>query len=91
MAERSSPLEKTGPTVWMTHRAGRSPAVVATACPAGSPSGSGPARSTRQASRIAGPPRRWMAPSTPPPPSNEEFAALTTASTFGSVMSPSTA
>src|SRR6188768_1170098 len=36
---------------------------------------------------MAGPPRRWMAPSTPPPPSNEEFAALTTASTLASVMS----
>src|SRR5690606_17803546 len=39
-------------------------------------------------SRMAGPPRRWIAPSTPPPPSSVEFAALTTASTACSVMSP---
>ena len=32
-------LEYTGPTVWITQRAGRLPAVVATACPVGRPSG----------------------------------------------------
>ena len=37
---------------------------------------------------MAGPPRRWMAPSTPPPPSSEEFAALTMASALCRVMSP---
>src|SRR5262245_20213360 len=37
---------------------------------------------------MAGPPRRWIAPSTPPPPSRDEFAALTTASTRCAVMSP---
>src|SRR5438093_4477003 len=39
--------------------------------------------------RIAGPPRRWIAPSTPPPPIKEELAAFTTASTSCAVMSPS--
>src|SRR5690242_18803248 len=37
---------------------------------------------------MAGPPRRWMAPSTPPPPSSDEFAALTIASALRRVMSP---
>src|SRR6516165_8940163 len=37
---------------------------------------------------MAGPPRRWIAPSTPPPPSRDELAALTTASTRCAVMSP---
>ena len=50
--------DQTGPTVWMTHLAARSPAVVATAWPVGSPSGRVLARSSRVASRIAGPPRR---------------------------------
>ena len=35
----------------------------------------------RHASSIEGPPRRWIAPSTPPPPSNVAFAAFTMAST----------
>src|SRR4051812_5619698 len=47
-------------------------------------------RSRWQASRIAGPPARWIAPSTPPPPSNDELAALTTASISCVVMSPRT-
>jgi hypothetical protein len=34
-----------------------------------------------------GPAARWIAPSTPPPPSNDEFAALTIASTASVVMS----
>src|SRR5439155_15988051 len=46
------------------------------------------ARSRRQASRIAGPPVRRMAPSTPPPPRTVEFAALTRASSASSVRSP---
>src|SRR5690349_12527243 len=37
-----------------------------------------------------GPPRRWMAPSTPLPPASAEFAALTIASVAWSVMSPCT-
>ena len=41
-------------------------------------------------SRIAGPPARWIAPSTPPPPSSELLAALTIASTACAVMSPCT-
>ncbi len=90
MAERSSVREWTGPTVWMTQREDIRPAVVATAWPAGRPCGSSVARSLRQAARISGPPARWMAPSTPPPPSSEEFAALTTAWTSCSVMSPVT-
>src|SRR5689334_4642320 len=74
----------------MTQRAGRSPAVVATASPAGRPPPRWAARRRWHSSRIAGPPLRWMAPSTPPPPSRVSFAALTIASTFCSVMSPST-
>ena len=69
---------------------GRSPAVVATACPVGSPSGYRSSRMRRHSARIAGPPTRWMAPSTPPPPRSDEFAALTIASTACSVMSPCT-
>src|SRR5690606_1136606 len=41
-----------------------------------------------QASRIAPPPARCIAPSTPPPPKREVFAALTIASTLIFVMSP---
>src|SRR5829696_2726683 len=89
-SDRSSPSAYTGPTVWMTQRAGSRPAGVATARPVGRPSARGPARRRRQASRISGPPRRWMAPSTPPPPSSEPLAALTTASTATAVRSPST-
>src|SRR5689334_21596803 len=74
----------------MTQRAARSPAVVATAWPVGRPSGRVVARSSRHASRIAGPPARWIAPSTPPPPSSELFAALTIASTSCFVRSPRT-
>src|SRR5581483_6896649 len=76
---------------WITHRAGSSPALVATASPVGSPSGCRSARSRRHSSRIAGPPRRWIAPSTPPPPRSDEFAALPIASSACSVMSPWTA
>ena len=43
-----------------------------------------------QSSSTAGPPRRWIAPSTPPPPRIARLAALTTASTDCSVMSPRT-
>src|SRR5687767_8503562 len=66
----------------MTYRAGSSPAVVAFASPVSQPP------SWRHSWRIAGPPARWMAPSTPPPPSSDEFAAFTIASTFCFVMSP---
>src|SRR5689334_10874343 len=68
----------------MTHRAGRFPALVSFASPVSHP----PRR--RHSSRIAGPPARWIAPSTPPPPSSEAFAAFTTASTRSAVMSPTT-
>ena len=37
---------------------------------------------------MAGPPARWIAPSTPPPPANALFAALTIASAWTVVMSP---
>src|SRR5258708_2953097 len=72
----------------MTWRHGRWPAGVTTA----SPGGSGPFsfRIRRQSSRMAGPPVRWMAPSTPPPPIRLELAALTMASTPSRVMSPRT-
>ena len=75
---------QTGPTVWITCRAGSLPAVVAFASPVSHP----PSR--RLSSRIADPPARWIAPSTPPPPSKDELAALTIASTSCFVMSPST-
>jgi hypothetical protein len=39
---------------------------------------------------IAGPPVRWIAPSTPPPPRSPSFAALTMASAGIRVMSPRT-
>ena len=79
-----SPPRQTGPTVWITWRAGRSPAVVAFASPVAQP----PSR--RHSSRIVGPPARWIAPSTPPPPSRDSFAAFTIASTSCCVMSPLT-
>src|SRR6185436_9775520 len=56
--------------------------------PAGSPSGYRVARSARHSARIAAPPFRWIAPSTPPPPRSDELAALTIASTACCVMSP---
>src|SRR6185369_9253606 len=48
--------EHGGPTVWTTQRAPRSPAVVATAWPAGRPWTYGPARSAAQAASSSGPP-----------------------------------
>ena len=67
---------QTGPTVWITQRAGqrRSPR-----WPWRRRSAHPPRR--RQASSRPGPAARWMAPSTPPPPSSDELAALTIAST----------
>ncbi|MDF2575294.1 MAG: hypothetical protein K0S05_2206, partial [Agromyces sp.] len=64
----------------MTHLAESRPACVATASPVGRPSRWVVARSLRHSSRIAGPPARWIAPSTPPPPRRLEFAAFTMAS-----------
>ena len=78
---------KLGPTTWITHCAAISPAVVQPACPVASPCG----KRRLQSSRTAGPPARWMAPSTPPPPRIARLAALTTASTSWTVMSPCTA
>src|SRR3954471_13880954 len=65
-----------------------SPASVAAACPVGSD----PIRSrnARRAVSWTDPPARRIAPSTPPPPMRPLLAALTTASTFCSVMSPRT-
>src|SRR4051795_7367090 len=65
-----------GPTVWITHRAGSTPPVVATASPTGSPSGSVVARSRRHSARIASPPCPWIAPSPPPPPRTGRVAAV---------------
>src|SRR5215211_1788808 len=78
------PPRQTGPTAWMTHRDGSRPPVVAFASPVAHP----PRR--LHSSRIAGPPARWIAPSTPPPPSSDSFAAFTIASTRCSVRSPTT-
>ena len=64
--------------------------MVATAWPVGRPLPYWEARRARHSARISGPPRRWIAPSTPPPPSSEELAALTMASTRCWVMSPRT-
>ena len=63
---RSSLRECTGPTTWITQRAGIVPASVAAA----SPVGSEPMRptSSRRAASCTGPPARRIAPSTPPPP-----------------------
>src|SRR5689334_9998883 len=77
-----------GPTVWITRFAGRFPPVVATASPAGR-------RwmrriTSRHSAMIAGPPARWIAPSTPPPPARWLLAALTIPSTASWVMSPRT-
>ena len=83
---RSSLRECTGPTTWMTQRAGIVPASVDAAWPVGSE----PMRSTsaRRACSCTGPPARRIAPSTPPPPISPLLAALTTASTCWSTMSP---
>src|SRR6266542_7004194 len=89
-SDRSTDFAYTGPTVWITHLAGRRPAEVATAWPVGRPSGYRSDLIRLHSSRISGPPLRWMAPSTPPPPISEEFAAFTMASTSCCVMSPFT-
>src|SRR2546422_3933406 len=68
----------------MTWRAASSPAPVAWASPMSQPP------SSRHSASSSGPAARWIAPSPPPPPSRLEFAALTIASTFCSVMSPRT-
>ena len=74
---------QTGPTVWMMKRAGRSKPSVTTAWPGGhSP------MARQAACRRSAPAARWMAPSTPPPPRSRRLAALTTASTRSTVMSP---
>src|SRR5262245_44377527 len=72
----------------MTHRAGIAPASHAAA----SPVGSEPIRSTSalRAACWSAPPARRIAPSTPPPPISPLLAALTTASTSCSTMSPAT-
>src|SRR6516164_2364417 len=67
--------------------AGKFPAPVATALPAGHWPISLRIRSSSR--MISGPPARWMAPSTPPPPASAEFAALTIASAATRVISPS--
>src|SRR5215207_952604 len=72
---------QTGPTVWMTHVAGRLNPGVIRAWPVEHPP------ILRVASRRRGPAARWMAPSTPPPPRRDELAALTMASTGRVVMS----
>src|SRR5699024_3833795 len=81
----ASPACRFGPTVWMTHVASRSPAVVATAWPGGRPRTWVVCLTSRQASSSAGPAARWMAPSTPPPPSRDEFAGVAMASTESAV------
>src|SRR4051812_44790562 len=72
----------------MIQRAGIVPASVAAAWPVGSE----PMRSTssRRDCSCTVPPARRIAPSTPPPPISPLFAALTTASTRWSTMSPAT-
>src|SRR3989304_5528459 len=80
------PPAQAGPTAWTTQRAGRPPAPVATAGPGGVPAG----YLARSSAVIAGPPARWIAPSTPPPPLSALLAALTMASAANAVMSPTT-
>jgi hypothetical protein len=80
------PPRQTGPTVWITQRAGRRNPGVMRASPVGQRAP--PRRGiVRQASSSSGPAARWIAPSTPPPPSRLSFAALTMASTTSVVMS----
>jgi len=71
-----------GPTVWITYVALRFPPVVMTAWPVGQPP------IFLHSCRMAGPPARCMAPSTPPPPARRVFAALTIASVDSLVISP---
>ena len=63
-------------------KAGREPAVVATAPPVGQ----WPIR--RHSAAMDGPPAAWIAPHTPPPGARDSLAALTMASTDSAVMSP---
>jgi hypothetical protein len=77
------PPRHTGPTAWITKRAGSAKPGVILASPVGQPP------SARQARSRPGPAARWMAPSTPPPPSKLLLAALTMASTDRVVMSAS--
>src|SRR5512143_206005 len=72
----------------MTNLAGSMPPGVRTASPVGRPPGQTVRLISWHAERIAGPPARWIAPSTPPPLTRELFAAFTMASTFWRVMSP---
>ena len=79
---RRRPPRQTGPTVWITHRAGsRKPAWSWRRRWRNR-------RGSRQAASSSGPAARWIAPSTPPPPSSDSFAALTIASVVSAVMSP---
>src|SRR3954471_6336443 len=82
-ASPSRPPCQTGPTVWITQRAGRRYPAVALASPGRHPS------RPRHSASSSGPAARWMAPSTPPPPRRDSLAALTMASTSSCVMSPS--
>ena len=79
-----SPSRKTGPTAWMTYRAGSRPAPVAFASPVAQP----PSRA--HSSKISSPPARRIAPQTPAAATSASFAALTIASTRCSVRSPTT-
>jgi hypothetical protein len=76
------PSRYRGPTVWMTYFALRFPAVVTTAFPVGQ------LPMVLHSCRMASPPARWMAPSTPPPPARLLFAAFTIASVDSLVISP---
>ena len=80
----AAPPVQTGPTAWMTYRAGRPWPPVSFASPGRAPP------SARHSSSRPGPAARWIAPSTPPPPRSEALAAFTIASTSSRVMSPCT-
>ena len=86
----SSLPEKIGPAVWMIHRHGRSPPMVATASPVGSGGSPRSEATRRRSARALRPAARVIAPSTPPPGDSEVFAAFTMASTVCCVMSPRT-
>src|SRR5262249_17872754 len=73
---------QTGPTAWMTNRAGNPKPGVSAAPPVGQ------RPIAAQAFASAGPALRWIAPHTPPPGARDSFAALTMASTSRLVMSP---
>src|SRR6185312_8384286 len=80
-ASPAPPPRQTGPTAWMTYRAGSRKPGVRRASPVGQPPIAAQARAS------SGPAARWIARQTPPPGASASFAALTIASVSSVVMS----